>query len=130
MPIAIASWIAYPALINVSKQTLTEAVEISVDTEEIRLPIKGYCSIAHANNTCILHGCQSTSGSSGAPMLAWDKDGRFSVVGIHIATAANYDQILSEDDDCDIDKAQLKTGKYIGNLAIPIPQSIRDISKQ
>lgn len=125
-PTSLVSWLSYPALIEVSNEALSGNNDYTIKSEELRVPIKGYCSIAVASNACILHGCQATRGSSGAPLIAWSDGDEFRIIGIHVA-AANKS---STDHDCPVDKVRLKTNEYLGNLAIPISKSILEIAEQ
>ncbi|MFD1122447.1 trypsin-like serine peptidase [Methylophilus flavus] len=118
--IVLASWNAYPALSKKSAEALGEPTNTS-NLNDIFVSRKGYCQVARVNSKCILHGCQSTPGSSGAPIIGWEgESSEIKIIGIHLAEASN-DAHLSE---CNAFNTQTSSGNHVGNIGIPLPESV------
>jgi V8-like Glu-specific endopeptidase len=84
--------------------------------EGIRLVDRQICKIAIASrDRCIFHGCQTTPGFSGTPLIRLSADNRLEVVGLQIAAARDTGNCGAAD------RVRLQ-----GNVGTALPQTVID----
>lgn len=118
--IVLASWNAYPTIYKKSAQALTGQEIDSHDENQIYISKKGYCQVSQVSQSCILHGCQSTPGSSGAPIISWQQNNEIKVIGIHVAVASS----TKDHPGCDAKVVHIDGRNHVGNVAIPLPDYV------
>jgi hypothetical protein len=76
--------------------------------DSVRLSSGDACYVAHSlPNGCVYHGCSTSPGFSGAPLMSMASGRELAIVGMHIAAAADHGYC-----------AETSPSGYLGNIGM------------
>ena len=114
--VTMVTWTMYPEFVELASAELKRQSSIGPATG-LFLPRSGSClMMGMSNDVCLLDGCQSSEGTSGAALLS-ATNGGLQLLGIHLAAADSLPSKYGVSEKCDVRRARTPSGRTLGNVS-------------